>query len=107
MNIMLVSVTERTREIGIRKAVGARKITILTQFLVEAVVLSVTGGLGGILLGTVAGNGLAVMLSASIVFPWGWAAAGVVVCSLIGIVFGMYPAWKAASLDPIDALRFE
>ena len=107
MNIMLVSVTERTREIGIRKAVGARKITILTQFLVESVVLSVTGGLVGILLGTVAGNGLAVMLSAAIVFPWGWAATGVVVCSLIGVIFGMYPAWKAASLDPIEALRFE
>jgi putative ABC transport system permease protein len=107
MNIMLVSVTERTREIGIRKAVGARKITILTQFLVESVVLSVTGGIGGILLGTVAGNALAVLLSAAIVFPWGWAATGVLVCSLIGVVFGMYPAWKAASLDPIDALRFE
>jgi putative ABC transport system permease protein len=107
MNIMLVSVTERTREIGIRKAVGARKITILTQFLVESVVLSVTGGLAGILLGTAAGNGVALLLSATIVFPWGWAATGVIVCSLIGIVFGMYPAWKAASLDPIEALRFE
>jgi putative ABC transport system permease protein len=107
MNIMLVSVTERTREIGIRKAVGARKLWILTQFLVESMVLSVTGGLAGILLGMLAGNGLAIMLSASIVFPWGWAVAGVLVCSLIGIVFGMYPAWKAASLDPIEALRFE
>jgi putative ABC transport system permease protein len=107
MNIMLVSVTERTREIGIRKAVGARKFWILTQFLVESVVLSVTGGLAGILLGMLAGNGLAIMLSASIVFPWGWAIAGVLVCSLIGVVFGMYPAWKAASLDPIEALRFE
>ncbi len=107
MNIMLVSVTERTKEIGVRKAVGARKIVILTQFLVESVVLSVTGGLAGILLGTIAGDGLAAALSAEIVFPWGWAAAGVVVCSAIGIVFGMYPAWKAASLDPIEALRYE
>jgi putative ABC transport system permease protein len=107
MNIMLVSVTERTKEIGVRKAVGARKIVILTQFLVESVVLSVTGGLFGIVLGTVAGNVLAVVLSASIVFPWGWAAAGVIVCTVIGIIFGMYPAWKAASLDPIEALRFE
>jgi putative ABC transport system permease protein len=107
MNIMLVSVTERTKEIGVRKAVGARKIVILTQFLVESVVLSVTGGLAGILLGTVAGDILAVVLSADIVFPWGWAATGVVVCSVIGIVFGLYPAWKAASLDPIEALRYE
>ena len=107
MNIMLVSVTERTREIGIRKAVGARKIAILTQFLVESVVLSVTGGLAGILLGTIAGNALALVLSISIVFPWGWAAVGVIVCSAIGIVFGLYPAWKASSLDPIEALRFE
>ncbi len=107
MNIMLVSVTERTKEIGIRKAVGARKIVILTQFLVESVVLSVTGGLAGILLGTIAGNALAAMLKAAIIFPWGWAAAGMIVCSAIGVVFGMYPAWKAASLDPIEALRYE
>jgi putative ABC transport system permease protein len=107
MNIMLVSVTERTKEIGVRKAVGARKIVILTQFLVESVVLSVTGGLVGILLGTVAGDALAAVLSAAIVFPWGWAAAGVIVCTAIGVVFGMYPAWKAASLDPIEALRYE
>jgi putative ABC transport system permease protein len=107
MNIMLVSVTERTREIGIRKAVGARKVVILTQFLVESVVLSVTGGLFGILLGTIAGNVLAVLLSAAVVFPWGWAATGVVVCTMIGMVFGLYPAWKAASLDPIEALRYE
>jgi putative ABC transport system permease protein len=67
----------------------------------------VTGGLVGILLGTVAGDALAMFLSASIVFPWGWAATGVVVCSAIGMVFGLYPAWKAASLDPIEALRYE
>jgi len=107
MNIMLVSVTERTKEIGVRKAVGARKIIILTQFLVESVVLSVTGGLFGIVLGTCAGDALAVALSVSVVFPWGWAITGVVVCSIIGIAFGLYPAWKAASLDPIEALRFE
>ena len=107
MNIMLVSVTERTKEIGVRKAVGARKIVILTQFLVEAIVLSVSGGLFGIVLGTIAGDALAVFLSVSIVFPWGWAAAGVIVCSAIGVVFGLYPAWKAAALDPIEALRYE
>ncbi len=107
MNIMLVSVTERTREIGVRKAVGARKVLILTQFLVESVVLSVAGGLFGIVLGTIAGDALALFLKVSIVFPIGWAITGVVVCSVIGIVFGLYPAWKASSLDPIDALRFE
>jgi len=107
MNIMLVSVTERTKEIGVRKAVGARKMLILTQFLVESVVLSVTGGLVGILLGTIAGDVLASLLSAEVIFPWGWAAAGLTVCSAIGVVFGMYPAWKAASLDPIEALRYE
>ena len=107
MNIMLVSVTERTKEIGVRKAVGARKIIILTQFLVESVVLSVTGGLVGIFLGTIAGDGLAMFLKVDVVFPWGWAATGVIVCSFIGIVFGLYPAWKASSLDPIEALRFE
>jgi putative ABC transport system permease protein len=107
MNIMLVSVTERTREIGVRKAVGARKVLILTQFLVESVVLSVTGGLFGIVLGTVAGDALALFLKVSIVFPVGWAITGVLVCSFIGVVFGLYPAWKASSLDPIDALRFE
>jgi putative ABC transport system permease protein len=107
MNIMLVSVTERTREIGVRKAVGARKIVILTQFLVESVVLSVSGGLMGIVLGTLAGDALAMYLSVSVVFPLGWAITGVLVCTFIGVAFGLYPAWKASSLDPIEALRFE
>jgi putative ABC transport system permease protein len=107
MNIMLVSVTERTKEIGIRKSIGAKKRNILTQFLIEAVVLSLVGGLAGVLFGIVGGNVGAKMLSAPIVFPWAWAAAGLLVCSGIGIGFGFYPAWKAASLDPIEALRYE
>jgi putative ABC transport system permease protein len=107
MNIMLVSVTERTKEIGIRKAIGARKASILAQFLVESVVISVAGGVVGILIGALAGNALALALSAAVVFPWGWAAAGLLVCSAIGIGFGLYPAWKASSLDPIEALRYE
>ena len=107
MNIMLVSVTERTKEIGIRKSIGARKISILTQFLIESVAISVAGGLVGILLGVGAGNGIALMLSASLVFPWGWALAGVLVCCGIGVGFCFYPAYKAASLDPIEALRYE
>ncbi len=107
MNIMLVSVTERTKEIGIRKSIGARKNSILTQFLIESVVISLAGGVAGILLGVVAGNGLAVMMNASVIFPWTWAAIGLIVCSGIGVGFGFYPAWKASSLDPIEALRFE
>ena len=106
MNIMLVSVTERTREIGIRKSIGARKQSILIQFLLEAVTLSLVGGLAGILLGVAAGDGLAVWLKADVIFPLGWATVGVLVCTAVGVGFGLYPAWKAASLDPIAALRY-
>jgi putative ABC transport system permease protein len=107
MNIMLVSVTERTREIGVRKAIGARKNDIIKQFLIEAVVLSELGGVAGILTGVLGGNGVAVAFDMSMVFPWGWAVTALIVCSLIGTGFGLYPAWKAASLHPIEALRFE
>ena len=94
-------------EIGVRKSIGAKKKDILRQFLVEAVFLSELGGLVGILLGVAGGNTLAAVLKADVVFPWGWAAAGLLVCSAIGIAFGLYPAWRAATLDPIEALRFE
>jgi putative ABC transport system permease protein len=107
MNIMLVSVTERTREIGVRKAIGARKHDIIKQFLIEAVLLSELGGLAGIATGVLGGNGLALAFSMNMVFPWFWAITGLVVCSAIGIGFGSYPAWKAASLHPIEALRYE
>jgi putative ABC transport system permease protein len=107
MNIMLVSVTERTREIGIRKSIGARRKSILTQFLLEAVALSLLGGLAGVAAGIIGGNLVAVVLSMKVVFPWGWALAGLFVCAGIGVAFGLYPAWKAARLDPIEALRFE
>lgn len=107
MNIMLVSVTERTKEIGIRKSIGAKKRNILVQFLIEAVLLSMVGGLAGITMGVVVGNVGAYLFTASLVFPWVWAAIGFSVCSAIGVGFGFYPAWKAASLDPIEALRFE
>ncbi|HKR63085.1 MAG TPA: ABC transporter permease [Thermoanaerobaculia bacterium] len=107
MNIMLVSVTERTREIGVRKAIGARKQDIVKQFLLEAVVLSEVGGLVGILTGVLGGNGVALAFDIAMVFPWGWALTGLIVCSIIGIGFGWYPAWKAASLHPIEALRYE
>ena len=107
MNIMLVSVTERTREIGVRKAIGARKNDIVKQFLFEAVVLSEVGGLVGILFGVAGGNGIAIWFDIAMVFPWFWAITGLIVCSIIGIGFGWYPAWKAATLDPIEALHFE
>ena len=107
MNIMLVSVTERTKEIGMRKSVGARKFDIRMQFLFEALFLSLMGAIGGIVLGVAAGNGLAIWLRATTIFPWDWAIVGVVFCSAIGIGFGLYPAHKAASLNPIEALRHE
>ncbi|MDP9360765.1 MAG: ABC transporter permease [Acidobacteriota bacterium] len=107
MNIMLVSVTERTREIGVRKAIGARKYDIIKQFLIEAVLLSELGGLAGITAGVLGGNGVAIAFDMNMVFPWFWAITGLVVCSVIGIGFGSYPAWKAASLHPIEALRYE
>ncbi|HEY0945895.1 MAG TPA: ABC transporter permease [Opitutaceae bacterium] len=107
MNIMLVSVTERTKEIGVRKSIGAKKKNVLTQFLIEAVALSLTGGLAGIFAGIVLGNVAGMLFNAAVVFPWAWAIAGVLVCCGIGVGFGLYPAWKAASLDPIEALRYE
>ncbi len=107
MNIMLVSVTERTKEIGVRKSVGARRRSILGQFLIEAVLLSLTGGVVGIILGVLTGNALAVWLKAEVVFPWGWAALGLVTCTFIGVAAGLYPALKAANLDPIESLRYE
>jgi len=107
MNIMLVSVTERTKEIGIRKAIGAPKQSILVQFVSEAIILCQLGGFLGILLGAIVGNVVALLLDIQPVFPWIWATIGVVVCSIVGVVFGAYPAYKAANLDPIEALRYE
>jgi putative ABC transport system permease protein len=107
MNIMLVSVTERTKEIGVRKSIGARSRDILRQFLTEAVFISEAGGILGIILGVIGGDLLAVWLKVDIIFPYGWALAGLLVCSAIGIGFGLYPAYRAAALDPIDALRYE
>lgn len=107
MNIMLVSVTERTREIGIRKAIGARKQNIMAQFIIEAVSLSWFGGLIGILLGLIGGNMVAVFLGVNVVVPIDWILIGMFVTTFVGIVFGVYPAQKAANLDPIEALRYE
>ena len=107
MNIMLVSVTERIKEIGIRKAIGATKKDILTQFLMEAIFLSEFGGIVGIIMGVAGGNMVAIIFNIPAVIPVDWAVIGLVVCSAIGIGFGIYPAWRAAQLDPIESLRFE
>jgi putative ABC transport system permease protein len=107
MNIMLVSVTERTKEIGLRKSVGARKGNILSQFITEAIVLCQIGGIVGIGLGILGGNLAAIAFNLPAVFPVDWAVIGFVLCAFIGVVFGVYPAWKAANLDPIEALRYE
>lgn len=107
MNIMLVSVTERTREIGIRKAIGAKRFNILTQFLIESVSLSLMGGIIGIILGVIVGNLAGSLLKATAVIPIDWVLIGVFLCVIIGVSFGTYPAYKAANLDPIEALRYE
>jgi len=107
MNIMLVSVTERTKEIGIRKAIGAKSSNILFQFLTEAIILCQIGGITGIALGVIAGNLLATYLSTPVILPYDWVIIGIVVCTIVGVVFGVYPAYKAAKLNPIDALRYE
>jgi len=105
MNIMLVSVTERTREIGIRMSVGAPRRSILQQFLLEALLLSLGGGLVGIALGAGAGNLVAVKFNLPVMFPWLWVIVSLTVCSAIGISFGLFPAWKASRLDPVTALH--
>ena len=107
MNIMLVSVTERTREIGVRRAVGAKKRNIMVQFIMEAIVLCEVGGAVGVLAGIIGGNLAAHFMSLPAVIPYNWVVFGLVICSVVGIVFGTYPAYKAANLDPIDSLRYE
>jgi len=110
MNIMMVSVTERTREIGIRKSLGATPQRIREQFLIEAIVICVLGGLGGILLGIGIGNLIATVVSqgkGSFVVPWLWMAIGILVCVSVGLFSGIYPAYKASRLDPIESLRYE
>jgi putative ABC transport system permease protein len=107
MNIMLVSVTERTREIGVRKAIGAKPITIKYQFLFESVLIGQLGGFFGIFLGILMGNLVSIMLKSSFVIPWVWVFTGIFVCFVVGVASGYAPAVKAANIDPIEALRYE
>ncbi|MCX6277441.1 MAG: ABC transporter permease [Bacteroidetes bacterium] len=107
MNIMLVSVTERTREIGIRKAIGATKRVIRNQFLVESIVIGQLGGILGIILGIIIGNTISLLIGSSFIIPWMWIGTGVVLCFFVALLSGIIPARKAANLDPIESLRYE
>jgi putative ABC transport system permease protein len=107
MNIMLVSVTERTREIGIRKAMGATKRLIRNQFLVESIVIGQLGGILGIILGILVGNVISLVIGSAFIVPWIWIVTGVVLCLIVALISGIIPARKAANLDPIESLRYE
>ncbi|SHM09903.1 ABC transporter permease [Chitinophaga sp. CF418] len=106
-NIMLVSVAERTREIGVIKALGATRKVIWQQFLYEAVIISLLGGLLGVILGMLVGNIVSLLLKTDFIIPWLWITTGIVICAAVGLVSGIYPAIKASRLDPIVALRYE
>ncbi|NSL88558.1 ABC transporter permease [Chitinophaga solisilvae] len=107
MNIMLVSVAERTREIGVTKALGATGLTIRRQFLYEAIIISVMGGLIGVFMGMLLGNIVSALLKSPFIIPWLWILIGVSLCAAVGLISGIYPAVKASKLDPIIALRYE
>ena len=107
MNIMLVAVNERTKEIGLIKSLGGKSAEIRAQFLWESILISLMGAVVGIIAGILFGNIVALLLKTGFVVPWAWVIAGVVVCSLVGLVAGLYPAYKASKLDPIVALRYE
>ena len=107
MNIMLVSVTERTKEIGLVKAIGGRQKAVRQQFLFESVMISLIGAGFGVVLGVIVGNVFSLVLSTGFVIPWGWLLGGIAICSLVGLLAGLYPSLKASRLNPIEALRYE
>lgn len=107
MNIMLVAVTERTKEVGLIKALGGTRKSIRNQFLFESIIISLLGALFGIFLGVLVGNGFAIVLGTGFVVPWAWVITGIVICSIVGLAAGLWPAIKASKLDPIVALRYE
>ena len=107
MNIMLVAVSERTREVGLIKAIGGKKKDVRRQFLFESVCISILGAVFGIILGVAVGNVFSLVLHTGFVIPWMWVIIGIVICSVVGLAAGIYPAMKAASLNPINALRYE
>nr|HQU56467.1 FtsX-like permease family protein [Chitinophagaceae bacterium] len=107
MNIMLVSVSERTREVGLIKAIGGKSRVVGRQFLIEAIIISLIGALLGIILGIFVGNLFSFVLKTSFVIPWNWVLYGMLICSFVGLAAGLYPALKAGKLNPIEALRYE
>jgi putative ABC transport system permease protein len=107
MNIMLVSVTERTKEVGLIKAIGGKSKLVRRQFLLEAIIISLLGALFGILLGVTVGNLFSIVLKTGFVVPWNWVIYGIVICTIVGLLAGLYPALKAGRLNPIEALRYE
>jgi len=107
MNIMLVSVTERTKEVGLIKAIGGKSKTVRQQFLTEAVIISMLGAFFGIILGIIVGNLFSLVLSTGFVVPWNWVFYGIIICTVVGLLAGLYPALKAGKLNPIEALRYE
>lgn len=107
MNIMLVTVTERTKEVGLIKAIGGKSKTVRYQFLLEATIISILGAIFGIIFGILLGNGVSILINTGFVVPWNWVILGIIICTVVGLLAGLYPALKAGRLNPIEALRYE
>jgi putative ABC transport system permease protein len=107
MNIMLVAVTERTKEVGLVKAIGGKSKTVRAQFLMESIIISVLGAMLGIIFGILIGNLISIAINTGFVIPWNWVILAIAICSVTGLLAGLYPALKAGKLNPIEALRYE
>jgi putative ABC transport system permease protein len=107
MNIMLVSVSERTREVGLVKAIGGKSRSVRSQFLIESVIISLLGAVFGIVLGIFFGNSASALFNTGFIIPWDWVILGIIICTIVGLAAGLYPAIKAGRLNPIEALRYE